>query len=145
MKKLLLIVMMFLNYTIVLYAWEVHVIPVYKDPTTGSWSGLFGYNAKPSWSDFKRIGIAQSTLYCDIAQLLCQQTHNAYILNPYYIEKLSSYVRLANGDILYCVPVDYLSTTKLHKTMETAHERDLTKQKFFWAPIEEVLKHRTIV
>lgn len=146
MKKLIFcIIAVYLQYSSLTYSWEVRVIPVYRDTMTGHWSGLFSHDIVYGWSEFRQKCFDEKGICSCISQMLSQQTNGAYIISPQIVEKIQSRSRLDNGDIIYCIPVEYISTAQLHKKMEESPERNLTNDKFAWIPIDEVLRHRTVV
>lgn len=146
MKKIVFysIVLCF-QYISLAYGWEVRVLPVSRDPMTGQWNALFGHDVAGEWSDFKIEGTKEKKASFYAAQALEKQTHGAYRLSAKDIESSKASIRLANGDFLYAVPVNYISDPNLHKMMHRSVQRDLTKDFFVWLPMEELLQHRTVV
>lgn len=146
MKKLILcIIVAYVQYSTVAYSLEVRVVPVNRDKMTGHWNGLFGHDIALGWSDFRQKCSDEKEIASSIADMLQRQTHSAYTISAQQIENTKSSLRLSNGDILYCIPVDYISAPTLHKKMEESKQRDLTKDRFVWIPMDEVLRRRTVV
>jgi hypothetical protein len=146
MKKIILCsIALYLQYTSVSFGREVRIVPVNKDAMTGHWNGLFGHDCTFGWGEFRQRITEEADIHLAIMQSLQKQTHGVYSLSIEQIKNAQSYVQLANGDVLYCIPVDYISAPMLHKKMEASAQRDLTKDKFVWLPIDELLRRRTLI
>lgn len=116
MKKLIFcIIVSYFQYSSLAYSWEVRVIPVTQDSMTGQWTGLFSHDVVYGWSDFRQRCSEEKEINNCISELLSKQTNGAYTISSQQLEKTRSYSKLANGDFIYCIPVEYISASHLHK------------------------------
>lgn len=145
MKKAIVIILFSLQYTSLLVAREVRVVPLYQERLTGKWCGLFAHDSGGMWSTIKqRMDGAGDALTCAL-EALKKQTNGVYSLDKETMQKFESSITLKNGDVLCCLPVKHMTVPVLQKKMIKSVEQDTQKDKFVWLPMEDVLSHVTVV
>lgn len=143
------IILLYLQFNSLSFAWQVRVVPVYKDTMTGQWSGLFGHTAAHKCSDFNQEGQdPEQGAHC-AAKILEKQTHGRYVVSSEELAKIKSRLTLDNGDVLYFVPVEYASGPELYARKQKAAKLNMVEptrtDHYVWIPFEELLARKTII
>lgn len=145
MKKVLMLILIIVQYTTVVISKEVYIIPVYQERLTGKWCGLFAHDAGGLWSMFKQKMVNETDPLASALQGLKEQTNGVYSYARNEKHKPHSLLTLNDGNVICCVPIQHMTIPMLQQKMVKSVDQDIRKDKFIWVPMEDLLARTTIV
>lgn len=123
------------------YGWDAIIVPLSYNKTLDQWNVLVGKNADDTWSVFRKEGHGRGA-HQFAAAALNEQTNDTYTIDPESVRS-TPFKRLANGDVVHFVPVNYIDAPTIYKRVESSGGNRI-KNDFAWLPVGEIINNETI-